>query len=153
MSIGSKVAHIAGSILLFLVMSDVVGVVASFFFDVAPARNKSGALFYAIWFVLGVFAGMTGYNAAASRASEPAPGDWSSRPDAERTGRLVISVATVIVAMIGAACYFLMWKGGGEASYFVPDSPSLTVTFFVAFLGSAIIGHAAFRPKPEGGSS
>ncbi|MFI5386005.1 MAG: hypothetical protein ACHQ50_07775 [Fimbriimonadales bacterium] len=147
MSFPKKVGVVAAAILLHVIVLDVAGVVASFFFDVAPVRGKSGALFYAIWFVLGVFAGMLSYNTAGKWVTPRSDKDWSEQEGAGRTGWLVVGVATVVLAGLSVLFYKTMWQGGAEASYFVPDSEPLTLTYFITILASLVFANTALRPK------
>jgi len=135
--------------LLFLVGFDLIGVVVSFLLDVTPVRGKSGLAFYAIWLVLGVFCGLLNYNAAGARFFPDEKKDWTNNPDSGRVGVPIIGATALVLAVLFAVCYFTMWGSNVEpADYFVPDHMGLTITYFVAILGSTILGHTALRPKP-----
>jgi hypothetical protein len=121
--------------LLYLAVFDVVGVLASLIFDVLPLRAVSTALFYAIWFVLGVFCGVLSYSSAVSG----------------RAAWLVIATTALVLVALTWACTALLWQASIEASHFVPDNVPLTLVFFGATFGGTIIGHLALRPDPKPG--
>jgi hypothetical protein len=146
MSLGVKLLKVLGIMFLYFVVFDVVGVVASLFFDVMPLRGTTPFLFYTIWFVLGVFCGLFGFNSAAGKAAGQGEGDWSTRADSGRIGMFVIAVTTAMLAGFGFAFYSIIWRTETMPDYFVPDSPSLTVTFFAAILGSQVLGNTVLRP-------
>ena len=64
-----------------LAIGDVVGVIACTIFDIAPIRGNSAALPYAIWFVLGVFAGFIALFGAGSWISGKGE-NWDLGPGA-----------------------------------------------------------------------
>lgn len=141
-----NLAKIVVATVVYVAVFDLLGVGASFFLDVTPVRGKSGMAFYAIWFVLGAFCGFLHYNQTGGRLAPEGKGDWSSRPETRKTGLQVICGTAVVVAALVAVCYALMWKGGVEGDYFVPDNMPLSLTFFVAMLAAMILAHVAFRP-------
>lgn len=141
-----------GCALGYLIVFDIIGVVVSFVLDVLsglPLRSLSGALYYAVWFVLGGFGGLLCYSTAGSmlsqQAAETKPGseDWDARPDAAKTGRLVLITVALTLVVISVPCYLLQWDGLTASSSYVPDSEPLSITFFVAFLGGAVVAHKA----------
>jgi hypothetical protein len=136
--------------LVGLVIFDLIGVAMSFYFDTFSSRSTSTALFYAIWFVLGVFCGLLIYNAGGSFVSPESKGDWTDREDAGKTGLVVILTATIVLAALSYSFYHFQWGRYNMApSVFVPDSEPLTLTFFVTILASMILAHLALRPEPK----
>jgi hypothetical protein len=149
LSLAQKLGKILACIVICLVVFDIIGVVVCFFFDVMPLRASSTALSYAIWFVLGAFCGLLGYNAGGSSASPASEGDWSSRDDARKTGLLVILATLVILLTLSIVCYRLMWQYHLESSSFVPDSEPLTLTFFVTVFAAVVFAHKTLLPEPK----
>jgi hypothetical protein len=149
LSIAQKLGKILACIVICLVVFDIVGVVVCFFFDVMPLRDTSRALSYAVWFVLGVFCGLFGYNGGGSCASPDSEGDWTSHKDADKTGLLVIVTTLAILVTLSFVCYRLMWQYHLESSSFVPDSEPLTLTFFVAVFAAQVFAHTALLPEPK----
>jgi hypothetical protein len=139
------------SSLAYLAVFDLIGVAMCFFFDVmAPfVRGTSTALFYAIWLVLGIFCGILSYDTSGSFASPDSKGDWKNRADASKTGLLVILMSSVILAALSISFYLLLWRRQPASSVYVPDSASLTLTFFVAVLASVIFAHRSLGPEPK----
>jgi hypothetical protein len=136
--------------LLYLIVFDVVGVAACFFFDVVPLRGTSTALFYTIWAVLGIFCGMLSYNTGGGLASPKSTQDWSTREESGKAGLLVILAMSFVLAMLSITFYSLLWRYHPEPSFFVPDSAPPTLTFFVAVLAAAIFAHKSLRSPPGG---
>jgi hypothetical protein len=148
-SVAKKLGKMAASTLLYLIAFDVVGVVVCFFFDIAPLRGKSTALFYAIWFVLGVFCGLLSYNTAGSIASPQSNVEWTNREDSGKSGLLAVLTISVVLTALSVAFYLLLWRYQPEASFFVPDTPSPTLTFFVTILASVVFAHKSLRSAPK----
>jgi len=143
-----KIPKILLSIVVHAVVFDVVGVVVSFIVDVLPLAFASRALFYAIWFVDGVFCGLFSFgNSGALVSGDPETDwDWPHQKNGVRTARLVAGVTLVfLAAMIVASVTFPL--GGGE-SVFVPDDEGLTLTYWIGM----VIGTVVFlrvMPRPE----
>jgi len=128
-------------------------VVASFVFEVlgVVSRNVSSALFYVLWFVLGVFCGLLNYNTAGGLASPKSEVDWTNRADASRTGLLVCGIAILIITGLSFLFFRIVWSGGAEGDYYVPDSMPLSLTFFAATAGATLLAHTVLRPTPKQG--
>jgi hypothetical protein len=130
-----------GATILSLVVADIIGVVACTLFDVAPIRGSDGAaLPYVIWFVLGVFTGLTAYGLAEG---------WGGAKGAGKSAGTMIVAAGI--ATMGALCvlfWWLEWSRGVEGEYYVPDSMPHTIVFVVAVAGGMILSRAAFTEVP-----
>lgn len=144
-----KLAGVVLSVLIYLAVFDVVGVIVSMVFDIAPIRGKSSLLFYSIWFVLGVFCGLLCYNQTCGRLAKSGDKDWTATPEATGLGRFVLLTIAAVVALISLASYAIMWRKGGDGDFFVPDNMALSLTFFVAVVGSAILGQTVFLPSAK----
>ena len=146
-----SIPGIVAILLAVMVAADLVGVAASFILDVAPARNKSVGLGYAIWLVLGVFAGVVAFGAASERAA-----GGEKRPAQERVGsaRLVLAVAAVLVAGLLALFTMVFWKDGGGGGFaVVPDHMPTSIVFFASFLAACIVGYMIEADSGEPGGS
>jgi hypothetical protein len=143
---------IAAGTLAFLVAADLVGVAACFFCDALLAeRRTSAALYYAIWFVLGVFCGLLIYLTCGSITS-PEKRGLMSWGDQGQDGLLVILTTTVILVALSILFYRLQWQYPRADSVYVPDSESLTLTFFFTILASVIFTHRTLGPDPKADS-
>ena len=151
MSLAAKLAKIAACTLLYLAVFDIAGVVVSFVFEVAGvvSRGISAALFYALWFVLGVFCGLLNYNTAGSFASPKSGTDWTSQVDASQTGLLVCAISILLLIGLSVLFFSIFWSRGPEGDHYVPDSMPLTLTFFVATAAATFLAHHALRPSPK----
>jgi hypothetical protein len=149
--VAAKLAKIAACTLLYLAVFDIAGAVISFVFEVAGVvnRNISAALFYALWFVLGVFCGLLNYNTAGGFASHKSGADWTDRVDASQTGFLVCAISFLLLAGLSALFFSILWSRGAEGDPYVPDSMPLTLTFFAATAAATFVAHHVLRPSPK----
>lgn len=133
-----------GATILCLVVADVIGVVVCTLFDIAPIRGSSGALPYAIWFVLGVFTGMFAYGISES---------WGgAKGQGKSAGTLIVATGLVAMAALCVLFWWLEWSRGVEGEYYVPDSMPHTLVFCIAAAGGMFLSRAAFTDaavKPE----
>ncbi len=132
-----------------LAIGDVVGVVACTIFDIAPIRGNSAALPYAIWFVLGVFAGFFAFGAAGIWASPTADDKWMEAPCAVGLATSIFLSALVTAVAIGVFFWWLYWSRGVDAEYYVPDSGPHTIIYLVSALGAIWIGRLALKPSTK----
>jgi hypothetical protein len=137
------VGKIALSALIYLAVFDVVGVLLCMFLDIFFPASQSAALFYAVWFVLGVFCGMLCYSGAGDIAG------FKAREGIAKAGITAIAAMFVIGAAISLASYGIWWRYGVEDSYFVPDSEPHTLTFFTTVLAAGILAHRTMRREPS----
>ena len=117
MPLPKKILKIAVCTILYLIVFDVIGVVASFILDVLfslPVRSASVAAFYALWLVGGVFCGLLNYDTAGGRLYPKVEGNWSKEKDAVSAGRLVRAVAIVVTILACAAANRML--GGTSAT-------------------------------------
>jgi hypothetical protein len=148
--IGTALKSLA-ALLGFLVAADIVGVVIGTILDILPLRGVSGLLFYAIWLVLGIFCGLLAYNVAGAWATPKAGGkagaeDWTGLPDARRIGSVILVVGILTVAALIAFFYQIYWSQGVAGEYYVPDSMSHSLTFFLSVLAGIVLARTALMP-------
>jgi hypothetical protein len=135
-----KLGRIAVSTLLLLVGFDVVGVAAGFFCEtIVGPRKTSTALYYAIWFVLGVFCGLLCYFANS--------GEDPKRPDT-KTGLLAVLTTPLILGALCFLFYRLFWRLNMAPSVYVPDNEGLTLTFFITVAVAMAFTHHVETDKP-----
>jgi hypothetical protein len=159
LSIVKTLGKMVGSLLLYLVGFDIVGVIVCLFFDILSLGDSDTAVYYALWFVLGVFCGLFSYDTGGSIASPKSSADgtdeqatnqeWTDREDSGKYGLLVILVTLVVLGALSVIFYRLWWQGSMEPTGFAPDSGPLTLTFFGAILASSIFAHKSFRTAPK----
>ena len=142
---------IAGLMLVVIVLADLVGVFVSFVLDVAPMRHKSAGLGYAIWLVLGIFAGLVYGGAAVSLASGRDPDVvWTDHPRARSIARTIQVVTAVLLVALAALFWVLFWGSSTATEWaVVPDHMATTLVFFVAFMGGAMLGSTSMVPAPN----
>jgi hypothetical protein len=142
-----RIFRVTVALVITLVVFDVGGVVACLVLDVAPLADKSSALVYAIWFVLGVFCGLFAYVYAGGRIADGGQ-FWYERDGATRTGTFVIAVTGPLLLVLCGICYAVAWSSSPLGEYFVPDSEPLTLTFFGALFVSMLLMRNLFKPAP-----
>ena len=131
-----------------LILGDLVGVIACTIFDIAPIRGYSAALPYAIWFVIGVFAGFIALSGAGSWITGRGE-NWDSGPKTTALTTRIFLSALIVSAAVGAFFWWLYWSRGVEGEYYVPDSAPHTITYLVSALGAMWLGRVALRPSPK----
>lgn len=136
------------ALLLCLVVADLVGVVVCVVIDVAPLRHGSAILPYAIWLVLGAFAGFIAFGFAGAWASASGNEKWVDEPAAPRIGNVILLSSLVVVLALCGVFYWLYWSRGVVGEYFVPDSRSHTFTYLLAALGAMLAARSALKPMP-----
>ena len=155
MSIVKTLGKIAGCLLLYLLGFGIVGVIVCLFFDFLSLGDSDLPVYYAVWFVLGVFCGIFSYETGGKIASPKSTvdganqdgtnQDWTLREDSRRSGLLVILTTSVILGTLSVLFYRLWWQGSMEPTGFVLDSGPQTLTFFGTILASAIFAHKSMR--------
>jgi hypothetical protein len=136
--------------LVCLVVADVIGVVVCVVLDVAPLRYGSALLPYAIWLVLGAFAGFIAFGFAGAWSSAGGNEKWMERPDALRIGNRVFLSSLIVVLALSGVFYWLHWSRGVVGEYFVPDSLPHTLTFLIAALIAMLAARSALGPGARG---
>ena len=136
-----------GSVLLrliaCLVVFDLIGVAGAFVFDIFFSGPALGALlFYATWFVDGVFCGAVAYSVACGE-------DVADQAADEKVGLVVIGTSLALTGGLLYLFYVTMWQRGVADEHYVPDNVGLTITFFVAMIGMMVLSHTALRPNPK----
>jgi hypothetical protein len=143
-------------VVIWLIIFNIAGVVVSFAVDILVARHKSMLLFYAVWFVLGVFCGMIQYQQSVERLTkEMADQSVEERPEDEivdeeeveeektraalRPPRISAAVTAGVILIVISLCYRFAW--GGQGDVFVPDNVGLSLTYFGAVLGSTLFAY------------
>lgn len=132
-----KFVKITGSTLVWLWVSDILGVVFV---------EETGAP-YAVWFTAGLLCGFfiyyTAGNIAAGKqetgpANETRPTDWTNREHSGRIGRLVLRIVAGVLAAL--AVVFIVFDSGRNTGL-VPERRPLTITFFVFVLVGSLLAH------------
>jgi hypothetical protein len=134
--------------LVCLVVGDVIGVVVCVVIDVAPLRYASAALPFAIWLVLGAFAGFVAFGFAGAWSSASGNEKWVDEAAAPHIGNRVLLSSLIVVLALCATFYWLYWSRGVVGEYFVPDSMPHTLTYLLAALGAMLAARSALKPMP-----
>ena len=137
------------ALLVCLLVGDVIGVVVCVVIDVAPLRDGSAILPYAIWLVLGAFAGFIAFGFAGAWASVRGNEKWVDEPAAPGIGNIVLVSSLVVVLALCGIFYWLNWSGGVVGEYFVPESMPHTLTYLLAALVAMLAARLALSPVPR----
>jgi hypothetical protein len=134
-----------------LVLGDIAGVVILTVIDVIGLAYNSAGLAYAVWFVFGAFAGFFSYNLAGSWCvgSAARGKDWTSLPTAKPTGSIVVLAQIALVLSLCGLFYLTMWNRPVAGEYYVPDSMTHSLTYFVAVVGAILLARFALMPTPD----
>jgi hypothetical protein len=136
------------ALLLCLVVADVIGVVVCVVIDVAPLRHGSAILPYAIWLVLGAFAGFVAFGFAGAWASASGNEKWVDEAGAPRIGNTILLSSLAGVLALCGIFYWLNWSRGVVGEYFVPESMPHTLTYLLAALAAMLAARSALDPMP-----
>jgi hypothetical protein len=146
LSPAGKVLAIVFRTLGFLILFDIIGVIASVVFDILPLRSISEPLFYVVWCVLGALLAFYCYNSAGMAISLKDE-QWTEHESGRKAGLMVASIMIVIVGALIPLLNFLMWGHGVEADHYVPDSRPLSLTFFITIIVATIAAHIMAKPS------
>ncbi len=86
----------------YLILFDVGAVLVCLVLEILPLEGIGTALFYAVWFVAGVFCALLSYDKACGMLLKPAEGDWSGDPGSGKTGLLIILITILLLAAFTA---------------------------------------------------
>jgi hypothetical protein len=136
--------------LVCLVVADVIGVVVCVVIDVAPLRHGSAILPYAIWLVLGAFAGFVAFGFAGAWASASGNEKWVDEPGAPRIGNTILLSSLIVVLVLCGLFYSLYWSRGVVGEYFVPDSLPHTLTYLLAAFVAMLAARSALSSARTG---
>ncbi|QDZ07605.1 hypothetical protein FPZ24_08975 [Sphingomonas panacisoli] len=132
-----------------LIAGDIAGVLFLVFVEVLPFELFSTPLTYVVWFVFGIFVGLSAYGVAGEWSSPKRDGgDWFALPQAKQTGWVIVATQTVVLVALGYAFHRLYWSQGVAGEYYVPDSAPHSITYAVAVLGAVIAARSMFTPTP-----
>jgi hypothetical protein len=135
------------ALIVCLAAIDVIGVVACMWFDIKPFGGNSAALPYAIWFVGGIFAGVFTVAWAGSWIGNEG---WTERPEAPGIAVRVLLTGAVILGCLTFFFWRIYWSQGVIGEYFVPDSMSHSLTYFLSALAALLAAPFMLKPKSRG---
>lgn len=137
----------AVALIACLVVIDIIGVVACVWFDIKPFGGNSAALPYAIWFVGGVFAGVFTLIVAGNWIS--GSDAWMDQPQASAIATSIFLTSSAILVGLSGFFWRIYWSKGVEGEYFVPDSMSHSLTYFISAFAVLVAAPLLLRPKPS----
>jgi hypothetical protein len=133
----------------YLILGDIAGVIVLTIADIVDLAFP--ALTYVVWFVLGVFVGLLSYNLAGSWcASATGRGkDWTALPIAGSTGSIVMLTQIALVLGLCGLFYQSMWSHSVAGEYYVPDSMTHSLIYFVTVMGAILLARFMLMPTPD----
>lgn len=136
-----------GFLLGYIVVGNLLGVLICFIADVVPLRQSSSLLPYAVWFVIGVFIGFLSYAHIGGWITRKDDIEWMDGDEFRWVGNLILGTTFVLLAALSGLFYIVFWKTNYEVSSFIPDSPPLTIMFFVTIVVSMLLAKTVFAPR------
>lgn len=131
------------AIVIFLLAFDVGGAIVCFVAEVLGWDFM--ALYYALWFVAGALCGLLAYNSAGKQLGGPLDVDWSNTPESGKWGLTAIALTAPLLLILSAVFFKVFWQGR-TGGHYVPDSMTMSLTFFVSVFASMVLGHIFLRP-------
>lgn len=133
--------RITGRVLACFLLFDVICVVLTLFAEFVAAIDivweTSPPMYYAVWFVVGVFCALAIYMRSDDR-------DVTS-PAAHRRGTTLVIITGLVAVALGFLSS-LVWRGGDFAEPVAPDHAGITITYLVTVtLGVAWARFVLFR--------
>jgi hypothetical protein len=134
-----------------LILGDIAGVIVLTVIEVIGLAFNSAALAYAVWFVVGAFAGLFSYNLAGAWCAGPTGNgkDWTGLPTAGPTGSIVMLTQIALVLGLGCLFYLTIWSHRVAGEYYVPDSMTHSLTYVAAVLGAIVLARFVLMPTPD----
>ena len=131
MSLTKSILIIIACYVSAIIAFDIIGVVINSIIDIFGSRGKSTMLYYTIWFVAAVFAGMLYFNVAYS---------YVKTNNADKSNNWIIIVIAIALSALAFIIFYTQGQMQETEMYYVPGNPNMTYTFFITFLLSALLG-------------
>ena len=131
MSLTKSILIIIGCFVAAIITFDIIGVLINSIIDVFGRRGKSTMLYYSVWFVAAVFAGMLYFNVAYS---------YVKTNDEVKSKSWLIIVIALALSALAFVVFYTQGQMQETDMYYVPGNPYMTFTFFITFLLSALLG-------------
>ena len=137
------IAAVAASLLVNVAIFDVIGAILWFLVSLFDGRNVSLGACYAVWIVMGVFAGGIHYHGAATVCkAESAGGVFDSTPF-RRIGLLIFTVSAIVLIALTYLFDSIWWKHSPKFDGYAPDNRVPTIVYFVSSVCSMLIARHA----------
>ena len=131
MSLTKSILIIIGCYLAAVIAFDIIGVLANSLIDIFGRRGKSTMLYYTVWFVAAVFAGVVYFNVAYS---------YVKTNGTVKTNNWIIIAIALALSALAFVVFYAQGQMQETAMYYVPGNPYMTYTFFITFLLAALLG-------------
>ena len=131
MKIIKAILIIIGLYLVAIIAFDIIGVIINSIIDVFGRRGKSTMLYYTVWFVAAVFAGVLYFNAAYS---------YTKTNETVKNNNWIIIVIALALSALAFIIFYTQGQMQETEMYYVPGNPYMTYTFFITFLLAALLG-------------
>lgn len=149
MTVSKKIGCIVLVLLVILVAGDLLGVAACLLGPILKPRSWSAGAVYAVWFVLGVFAGVF-QDCATQELFNPTTKGSAKRTERSQSGGMLgLCVSILMLCALSFLFYQTQWRRGVDSEDgYVPDSMSATMTFFISIAVTMCFGQWVFRDEP-----
>ena len=136
MTLAKSILIVIGYYIVIVVVADIAGVLLNTLFDIFAGRGKSTFLYYTVWFVMAIFAGIVYFlTSSGVKVNETfAKNSW------------IIILIGIILSIIFIFIFYANGQMDETNAYYVPGNPYMTYTFFVTFILASIF--AQYLDKP-----
>ena len=138
-SSGAKIFIVAASLIVNLAIFDVVGAILWFSISLFDGRRVSLLACYAIWVVMGIFAGGIHYSGAVATCRPSARDGQPPAASSRWSGIAVIVSSAIFLGLLARLFDSLWWQTPVKFSGYAPDNPGPTIAFFAAILASMLL--------------
>lgn len=123
---------IIGFYLAAVVAFDIIGILVNSFFYIVATRGKSTLLYYTVWFVAAIFAGLIYYSFAY---------DYAGKNNLYGKNGWLINLIALALTIVLFSIFYNQHQMEDKDMYYVPGNSAMTYIFFVTFLLASILGN------------
>ena len=133
---------IIGFYIASVLVFDIIGVLVNSFFDIFAGRSKSTLLYYTVWFVGAIFAGIIFANLAYS---------YTNKNTIVKDKPIIIAMVAILLSAVAIWIFYYYNQMDDNNAYYVPGNMYMTYTFFITFILAAAFGcnMAVYKPKKK----
>ena len=131
------ILFIIGCYLATVIVADIAGVLINTLFDLFAGRSKSKLLYYTVWFVLAIFAGMLYFSFA---------NDYVKTNQTLQKNSWVIFFIAIVLTTVAILIFYAIRQMEESGMYYVPGNPYITYTFFITYILASIFAWYLDQP-------
>ena len=142
MPLFKSILIIIGFYIASVLVFDIIGVLVNSFFDIFAGRSKSTLLYYTVWFVGAIFAGIIFANLAYS---------YTNKNTIVKDKPIIIVMVAILLSAVALWIFYYYNQMADNDTYYVPGNKYMTYTFFITFILATAFGcnMAVYKPKKK----